>query len=68
VEATNLEDVKLVDIEFKRNDLETIMENHLTQYNMKIYLHENSPFDEIFKGVRSYKEVLNIFQTLSPTQ
>jgi hypothetical protein len=35
---------------------------------MKIYMHENSPYDEIFKGVRSYEEVHDRFQTLPPDQ
>jgi hypothetical protein len=66
VEATALEDVKLVDIKFKRHDPHKIVENHLAQYNMKRYIHEHSPHDEMFRGVRSYEEVLNRFQTLSP--
>jgi hypothetical protein len=68
VEDANLEDVKLVDIKFKRHDPHKIMENHLAQYNLKRYVHENSPYDEIFRGVGSYEEVLNRFQTLSPDQ
>jgi hypothetical protein len=68
VEAGTLEDVKLVNIEFKRHDPHKIVENHLAQFNMKIYVHENSPYDEIFRGVRSYEEVQDIFQTLSPDQ
>jgi hypothetical protein len=39
VEDTTLEDVKLVDIEFKRHDPHKVVENHLAQYNMKIYIH-----------------------------
>jgi hypothetical protein len=68
VVATYLEDVELVDIEFKRHDPNKIMENHLAQYNLKRYMHENSPHDEIFRGVRYYEEVLNIVQTFSPDQ
>jgi hypothetical protein len=68
VEAASLEDVKLVDIDFKRHDPHKIVENHLDQYKLKRSVHENSPHDEIFKGVRSYEEVLNIVQTLSPNQ
>jgi hypothetical protein len=68
VEATTLEDIKLVDIEFKRHDPQKIMENHLAQYNLKKYMHENSPHDEIFKGFWSYEEVLNRVQALSPDQ
>jgi hypothetical protein len=57
VEAEALENVKLVYIEFKRHEPHKIVENHLAQFNMKRYVHENSPYDEIFKGVRSYEEV-----------
>jgi hypothetical protein len=39
VEVVALEDVKLVDIEFKRNDPQKISENHLAQYNLKRYVH-----------------------------
>jgi hypothetical protein len=35
VEVVALEDVKLFDIEFKRNDPHKVIENHLAQYNMK---------------------------------
>jgi hypothetical protein len=31
---------------------------------MKKYFHEDSPFDEVFKGVRSYNEVISRFQNL----
>ena len=34
-EVTALEDVKLVDIEFKKHDPHNIVENHLAQFNMK---------------------------------
>jgi hypothetical protein len=57
VEVVSLEDVKLVDIEFKRHDPHRIMENHLALFNMKRYVNDNSPYDEIFRGVRYYKEV-----------
>jgi hypothetical protein len=68
VEAAAFEDVKLVDIEFKRHDPHRMAENHLTHFNMKIYIHENSPYDNVFRGARSYEEVKNIFQTLPPDQ
>jgi hypothetical protein len=64
VEAATLEDVKLVDIEFKIHDPYKIVENHLAQCNMKIYVHEDSPHDDIFRGIRSYVEVQDIVQTL----
>jgi hypothetical protein len=68
VEVAALDDVKLVDIEFKRHDPHKIVENHMAQYNLKKCVHENSPRDEMFRGVRSYEEVLIGFQTLSPDQ
>jgi hypothetical protein len=68
VEDAALEDVKLVNIGFNRHDPHRIMENHLAEYNMKRYVHENSPHDEVFRGVRFYEEVLNRVQNLSPDQ
>jgi hypothetical protein len=41
-EASALEDVKLVDIEYKR-DHHRVVENHLSQFNMKRYIHEYYP-------------------------
>ena len=39
VEASALEDIKLVDIEYKRHDPHRVVENHLAQFNMKnIYM------------------------------
>ena len=37
VEASALENIKLVDIEYKRHDLHRVVENHLAQFNMNIY-------------------------------
>jgi hypothetical protein len=68
VEVAALEDVKLVNIEFKRHDPRKIVENHLAQFNMKRYMHENSLCNKIFRGVRSYEEVQERFQTLPPDQ
>jgi hypothetical protein len=59
LEAATLEDVKLVNIEFKRHDPQNIMENHLDLYNINKYVHKVSPQDEMFHGVRSYQEVLS---------
>jgi hypothetical protein len=50
VEVVSLEDVKLVDIEFKRQDPHKVVENHLAQYNLKRYIHEECPYDDIFRG------------------
>jgi hypothetical protein len=68
VEAAALEDVKLVDIEFKIHDPHKVVENHLAQFKMKRYIHEESPYDEVLRGARSYEEVQNRFQTLPPDQ
>jgi hypothetical protein len=68
VEVIALDDVKLVDIEFKKHDPHKIMENHLDQFNMKRYMHDNSPYDKILRGVRSYEEVQSRFHTLPTDQ
>jgi hypothetical protein len=68
VEASALEDIKLVDIEYKRHDPHRVVENHLAQFNMKRYIHEDSPYDDIFRGVRSYDEVVSRFQNLPQDQ
>jgi hypothetical protein len=47
-EATTLEEFKLVDIEFKKHDPHKVMSNHLANYALKRYEHENSPHDDIF--------------------
>ena len=59
VEVAALEDVKLVDIEFKRHDPHKIVEAHLAQHNLRKYVHEIFPQDKVFRGVRSYEEVLS---------
>jgi hypothetical protein len=43
-----------------------IVGNHLAHCNMKSYEHEKSPCDDMFKGARTYEEVLDRGQTLSP--
>jgi hypothetical protein len=62
VEDATLEDFKLFDIEFKKHDPHKIVEKHLAQFNMKQYIHENSPYDEMFRGE------FPLFQTLYPDQ
>jgi len=59
VEVAALQDVKLVDIEFKRHDPHKIVEAHLAQYNLRKYMQKISPQDEISRGSRSYGEVLS---------
>jgi hypothetical protein len=68
VKATALENVKLVDIEFKKHDPHKIVENNLAQFNMKRYIHEDYPYGDIFRGVRSHEEVQIRIHTLPPDQ
>jgi hypothetical protein len=44
------------------------VENHLAQFNMKRYIYDDYPYDEMFRGVRYYEEVQRIFQTLPHDQ
>jgi hypothetical protein len=53
-----LEEMKLVDIEFKKHDPSKVVSNHLASCGLKRYEHEDSPHDEILWGARSYSEVL----------
>jgi hypothetical protein len=66
VEATTLEDIKLVDLELRKHDPYQIVGNHLAHCNMKTYEHEDSPCDDIFKGARAYEEILERVQALPP--
>jgi hypothetical protein len=65
-EAMVLEEMKLVDIEFKKHDPSKVVRNHLAICVLKRYEHEDSPHDEIFQGARSYSEVLSRIQALPP--
>jgi REP element-mobilizing transposase RayT len=66
VEAVALEEMKLVDIEFKKHDPSKVVRNHLTSFGLKRYEHEDSPHDEIFWGARSFMKVLSQIQALPP--
>ena len=48
VEVATLEEIKLVNIEFKKNNLQKVLGNHMASCNLKRYEHEDSPQDEIF--------------------
>jgi hypothetical protein len=65
VEAKALKEMKLVNIEYKRHDPYQLVNKHLIHCNMKAYEHEESPWDDVFKGTKPYKEVLERVQTLS---
>jgi hypothetical protein len=55
VEAAVLEEV---DLEHKKHDPYQLVGKHMAHYNMKAYEHEKSPCDDMFKGTRTYEEVL----------
>jgi hypothetical protein len=57
-EAAALEDLKLVHVEFKKHDPHRVVSNHLASCGIKRFKHGNSPLDDIFRGTRSYAEVL----------
>jgi hypothetical protein len=48
VEAVTLGEIKLVDIEFKKHVPHKIIGNHMANFNLKIYEHEESPQDDMF--------------------
>jgi hypothetical protein len=64
VEATVLEEVKLVNLKHRKHDPYQLVGKHMAHYNMKAYEHEKSPCDDLFKGTRTYEEVLQRVQTL----
>jgi hypothetical protein len=66
VEAAALEEVKLVDLEHKKHDPYQIVGSHMAHCSMKAYEHEKSPCDDMFKGARTYEEVLDRVHALSP--
>jgi hypothetical protein len=64
VEATALEEVKLVDLKHRKHDPYQLVGKHMAHCNMKAYEHEKSPCDDMFKGTRTYEEVLERVQIL----
>jgi hypothetical protein len=66
--AAALEDIKLVHLEFKKHDPHKVVSNRMASCGLKIFEHENSPHDDIFRGTRSYAEVLGQIQALSPEE
>jgi hypothetical protein len=67
-EAAALEDLNLVSIEYKKHDPQRVVSNHLASCGLKIFEHENSPSDDIFRGARSYAEIMAQIQTLAPKE
>ena len=68
VEAAALEDLKLVHVKFKKHNPQRVISNHLASCGLKRFEHENSPSDDIFRGTRSYVEVLALIQALTPEE
>jgi hypothetical protein len=66
VEAVALEDIKLVDLELTKHDPYQIVGNNIIHCNMNMYEHEASPCDDMFKGARTYEEILYRVHALSP--
>jgi hypothetical protein len=54
----------LINLEHRNNDPYQLVGNHMAHYNMKSYEHEESPWDDMFKRTKTYKEVLERVQTL----
>jgi hypothetical protein len=68
VEVEALEDINLVHIEFKKHDPHRVVSNHLASCGLKRFEHKNSPHDDIFRGVKSYDEVLAQIEALLPKE
>jgi hypothetical protein len=67
-EVAALEDLKLIHVEFKKHDSQRVVSNHLASCGLRRFENENSPSDEIFRGTRSYAEVLARIQALEPEE
>ena len=65
VEVATLEKVKLVDLEHRKHDPYQTVGNHMAHCGLNAYEHEESPHDDISKGVKTYEEVLDRVQMLS---
>jgi hypothetical protein len=66
VEDVAPEDIKLVDLELRKHYPYQIVGNHRAHCNMKMYEHEDSPCEYMFKGARTYEDILDRVQALSP--
>jgi hypothetical protein len=63
-EAATLTEMRLVGIKFKKHDPHKIVGNHLASCGLKRYEHEIAPHDEVFRGLKTYLEVLNWVRAL----
>jgi hypothetical protein len=64
VEVAALEKVKLVDLEHRKHDPYQTVGSHMVHCGLNAYEHEESPRDDISKGVKTYEEVLDRVHTL----
>jgi hypothetical protein len=55
-----------VNIEHRKHDPYQLVSKHLMHCNLKAYEHKTSIYDDIFKEVKTYEEVLNRVQAMSP--
>jgi hypothetical protein len=58
----------LVSIKYKKHDPQRVVSNHLANCKLKRFEHDNSPSDDIFRGARSYEEILIWIKSLSPEE
>jgi hypothetical protein len=58
VEDAALEEVKLVNLEHRKHDPYQTVGGHMAHCGMKAFEHEESPRDDIFKGVKTYEDVI----------
>jgi hypothetical protein len=58
--------VKLGDIEHRKYDPYQVISKHFIHCNLKAYEYETSIYDDVFKDVKSYEEVLNRVQAMPP--
>jgi hypothetical protein len=66
VEVEALEEIKMVNIEHRKYDPYQLVNKHLIYYSMKAYEHERSSYDDMFKEVKTYEEVLIRVRELPP--
>jgi hypothetical protein len=66
VEAESLDEIKLVNIEHRKHDPNQTIAKHVAQCGLKTYEHEDSFYDDMFRNAKSYEEVQDRVQTLSP--
>jgi hypothetical protein len=59
VEVAVLEEVNLVNLKHRKHDPYQTVGSYMAHCGMKAFEHEESPHDDIFKGVKTYEDVLD---------